>query len=413
MTYKSKHGQPWLYDDTGAIVGVKDGVNETPFMSAAEVAAVRGLAPGNKLVSVTLLKLMRSPLKASVLGNSYSVPFGPQWFREACARSGGLLVPDVVAGVAGNTTTQMLARLSDIPATTDVCFVFEGPNDANQAVTPASHYANLMSICNGLIAKTVLPILVLAPPSTTNYTSISKYRVVEYHLAQVLGIPCIDPFYDDFDVTTGGWISGYSLDGTHPIIDRYVAAGTNVVAQLQSPPASIPWARHNLEYGGHASNCLFLNATSGLATGWSATSGASVSNAAASESGVLGNWQTISASAASTNQMLWRDLSLPAYTAGDTVQVACKIKATNTSNSMFAVFVRWKNSSGGGIRDDAAIYNSTLASFAGFQWLQYFVIPAGTASAQVYAYIGPSGGNATGSLSIAQLQVQNLSALIR
>jgi lysophospholipase L1-like esterase len=90
----------------------------------------------------------------------------------------------VYAGVGGNTTAQMLARVSaDVIAyAPEWCVVFGGCNDLAGAVAGADVYANLVAICQALTAAGIKVLLCTVAPSD----SIVGGQIAEYQAANAL-----------------------------------------------------------------------------------------------------------------------------------------------------------------------------------------------------------------------------------
>ena len=87
-------------------------------------------------VSGDKFALGRMGRRVSILSNSYATPFGGGFFYDFVGASNGALIADTIAGVGGNKTADMLARVDSIPSTTEVCLIHEAPNDSAASVTP-------------------------------------------------------------------------------------------------------------------------------------------------------------------------------------------------------------------------------------------------------------------------------------
>lgn len=356
--------------------------------------------------------LGRFPLKVSILGNSFCTPNTAGWFYEFCSASRGMLLADAVLGVAGNTSAQMLARVGTVPMTTDACVVFEGLNDASGSVTPQQHTSNIRQISDALLLSGVLPIIALASPKNSSGIAMGNYRAALAYFAKTYGLPIIDPFGGYF-APSQGWASGTSLDGTHPTEIVYRDAGRTAWDQVRGYAMMSPLRTLSDVYGGTLVGALFQSSTAGLGTGWSKSGTAVATIEDASVDGYFGNWQTLSASAATSNSSISQTYTLQASdVVGSTWAVRCAIKSSSGSaNFRCGLVVRWLNSGGAGIKDDVFVYmyNGTLSPRV---WEQSITQPANAVSVRVLLEIRTSDALAyTGSMSIAEPMLFNLSGL--
>lgn len=355
--------------------------------------------------------LMRKPIKVSILGNSFAAQIA-NWFDEMCAASGGLLQFDYNGGVSGNTTAQMLARVADIPSTSRACFVLEGTNDAGGSVTAPTHAANLLAICQALQTRGIMPILCMSPPKDGSGSFIAQYRVAEYQIARKYGFLLYDPFggYFDSTSTTGNWTAGASVgDGVHPSQTTYRDAGRAISDQLRGFVSRGMVQPKNNGWAGMVTNNLNLTSTSGLGAQWSKTGTPTTTIVSAAGDGVLGNWQVSTVTAASGTHGVVTGLTLPSGAVDtDEYLVHVAVKGTATSGSPgFSLFVRWRDASTAGIRDDFFAFNSVIGTFPAKYWERVLTPPTGTASAQLFART--EGASAyTADISVGEVVVVNL-----
>ncbi|MGB5803639.1 MAG: SGNH/GDSL hydrolase family protein, partial [Vibrio anguillarum] len=111
----------------------------------------------NGLVDTTQSRLTSYGEKLTVFGNSISQSLNNYgtWFAR---KSDGSLTFYYNAGVGGNTTVQMLARLDDVPDDTTLVSIMEATNDAASAITPLQHAENIKQIAEYFIGKGIKPI---------------------------------------------------------------------------------------------------------------------------------------------------------------------------------------------------------------------------------------------------------------
>ena len=121
------------------------------------------------------------------------------------------------AGIGGNTTAQMLARLStDVLAhsPTDVT-IMGGTNDLGLGVPLATSLANLGAIMDGVRAAGAAAWLVTIPPRFDLPLVVETYNAALPALAAAHGARLIDVW--PLLAGPGGlWLAGYAADGIHP-----------------------------------------------------------------------------------------------------------------------------------------------------------------------------------------------------
>lgn len=128
------------------------------------------------------------------------------------------------AGVAGNTTAQMLARIAgDVNSysPTDVT-ILGGVNDIYSGVPQATILARLGSIIEGV--KPANPWLLTLTPYSANVAAVVALNAALPALAAAHGANLID-VWTPLAGQNGDWLPGLTLDGTHP-----TAAGAQIIA---------------------------------------------------------------------------------------------------------------------------------------------------------------------------------------
>jgi lysophospholipase L1-like esterase len=141
------------------------------------------------------------------------------------------------AGIAGNTTAQMLARLSsDVLAysPTDVTLL-GGTNDVAQSLPLATSLANLAAIIDAIRATGATVWLLTIPPQTGKVAQVETYNAALPALAATHGARLID-IWPLLVGPAGDWATGYSPDGIHPggTADALIAGA--VQSALLAPP---------------------------------------------------------------------------------------------------------------------------------------------------------------------------------
>jgi len=152
------------------------------------------------------------------LGDSLTAwPSGNPWPNRLNAEDGNLAFL-YNAGVPGNTTADMLARLSnDVFAYhPEVLFILGGTNDLGRNVSEATIIANLKSIILAARAKGIRIFLILVPPdSYTNMAApIDSLNAAITHLANIYTIVAID-IHTPLSQDNGTFQPRYTSDGLH------------------------------------------------------------------------------------------------------------------------------------------------------------------------------------------------------
>lgn len=101
------------------------------------------------------------------------------WIESANAQAGSPMVLLANLGVSGNTTTQMLARVSTVVAYSPrFCLVLGGQNDSLSSTgTVTTSYNNLVSIYQALMAAGIYVIAVSVLPDSQGVTDQSKAKL--------------------------------------------------------------------------------------------------------------------------------------------------------------------------------------------------------------------------------------------
>ncbi len=136
--------------------------------------------------------------------------------------SGGRLAKTVNAGISGNTTAQMLARVqTDVIAyKPSVCVVLGGTNDSATPVPVNAFASNIEGIVLALRRANIAPVLCTIP---TINSGPQRKVIVGYNnwirrFASRQGIPLLDFYVLSVDPATGNLLQSAmgNTDGTHP-----------------------------------------------------------------------------------------------------------------------------------------------------------------------------------------------------
>lgn len=127
-------------------------------------------------------------------------------------------------GVGGNTTAQILARISSVTSLNPkptFCVVQGGTNDTNLNVDPATTIANMQAICDQLMLVGIYPILTSVPPvpytSPSQLASVAAILTAQKDIARkTRGVIFCDWRPYVVNPIDGTWQAGLSDDGIHP-----------------------------------------------------------------------------------------------------------------------------------------------------------------------------------------------------
>jgi lysophospholipase L1-like esterase len=182
------------------------------------------------------LRAQRGPLRAICIGDSVTandsyVSANGLWqmgngYAEGLMRASGSSFGQPMtfvrnAGVAGNTTPQMLARLdADVLAhKPDVVILMCGTNDIVSGAVDAD-YVTWLNAAEKIVVKCLLAgaeVLLVTPPAKDAAPAEMRRAIpFLYMLAKHYGLQLVDAFRATVDPVTGQYKSGFSGDGTHP-----------------------------------------------------------------------------------------------------------------------------------------------------------------------------------------------------
>ncbi|PYY49022.1 hypothetical protein DEJ03_00320 [Curtobacterium sp. MCLR17_043] len=191
--------------------------------------------------------------------------------------SGGKLAKTVNAGVSGDTTAKMLARVKKdvIDYNPAVCVVLGGTNDSATPVPVDDFAANITKIVTYLRTAGIVPVLCTIPTinSTAQRPVIVNYNTWLRRYCAVQGIRMLDFYALTVDPATGNLLQSTmgNTDGTHPgnignaLLGKYTA---DTLAPLVGA-ATTPLASDNTDTLNLVPDGLnYGSVTNGLAAPW-------------------------------------------------------------------------------------------------------------------------------------------------
>lgn len=148
-------------------------------------------------------------------GDSITV-YPKSWFRQVCA-AGVVLHNCLNAGIRGNTTTQMLARLdSDVLSyQPTIVTVMGGTNDLQHRESTKSIVHRLDLIIERVRASGAKTVLCTVPPRDGYGKQVLALNVAIRQYAARNDVPLLD-FYSLLGTKTGVYKRGLTADGIHP-----------------------------------------------------------------------------------------------------------------------------------------------------------------------------------------------------
>lgn len=159
--------------------------------------------------------------------------------QELAIRQSGRFRQIRNAGVAGNTSSQLLARFQAdvLDYNPDVVPILIGTNNYIAGMLDSA-YASLFDDVQTLVQMTraanAIPVVVV-PPVKNSAASESRRAVpFFYRLAEYWRVPLADLYKVSVDPVTGNWLAGYSNDGTHPNDTGIAALAPELAAALEN-----------------------------------------------------------------------------------------------------------------------------------------------------------------------------------
>lgn len=292
------------------------------------------------------------------------------------------------AGISGNTSAQLLARIqTDVIAyAPDVCMVMIGTNDFVSGMASSAYsslFNNVEQIVLALLKAGILPVIVTPPPRDVGTTEAKNAQWYYYALAQYYGLPLIDMFRTLVDASTGTYASGNSSDGIHPIaagITKMIAAATPVLSSLAGS-ACAPYLAAVSEASGNAfanilRNGAFALGTSGAPTGWTVNSTGATPTSVAATQPYTGNTFTYNKTVGGAAFALSGGSPSVAgggFSVGDTLQMNVRMKVSGLTPATATGYqLRLEADSGGILRTNGWVQNGDMV------FSSEFTVPAAT-----------------------------------
>ena len=294
------------------------------------------------------------------------------WFIRATK---GQLIFYQNAGIGGNTSAQMLARINtDVPDETNICTVMAGTNDQPAGITIAQHIVNMTAIFNNLIGRGITPICIAPPPNDdiTRSMLVRQYALAQYVLCRNLGIQYFNPWVDYVNPATGAWVSGASLDGTHPKPETEYNVGLILKDLWSNKNYNIPtgWAQGTNDCINTNETLTIVSTTAGVPDRF-AKGGTTVSSLSDTS---LSNGKTCTLSSNTNSTAMSIQSSAFTLPVGNRILFTCKMDATLVSGDVLRAYLKYDDGIFRPIIDDMTF------TFDGLTLTTEFIMPVGKVS---------------------------------
>jgi lysophospholipase L1-like esterase len=357
------------------------------------------------------------------IGSGGATWFGFNYHTLACLLSGGRMRPYINAGVAGNTTAQMLARIAaDVVNAKNpkpgFCIVLGGTNDVATTPTTVS-LSNLAYMYDLLLGAGIEPIGATIPPRATNRDRISALNAGIRTMCHARGMHCLGFHELLTDPATGLYKAGYSIDGVHPVaVGVRVMADAVNAALLPLFPVNTPVLTDTASDAiNMVVNGLFMgdDDNNGVANGWAVTgSGGTVSLSIESDdASMVGNWQRVdwNGGARTVTQTISPGdaATLPGWAVGDVLELAGLVTTEGIEiGGASGPQVRVYFSGVGTVESPIFGLNADVTRGV---FYRRFIVPPGTTGVGVNLLTNSAALLGTGTVKFARLTMINLTRL--
>lgn len=374
----------------------------------ANTAAIAGLPGTYARVSKSRAGNNFGYIGDSLTAASHPGPSVPQY---AELLSGGRLHCGVNAGISGNTSSQMLARITDVTGTAvNTCVILAGTNDL-PTFTLAQTMSNIEAMVAALRAAGITPILGLIPPRLAYRAKVAQWNLAYMLYALKNQIQVVDYCAPLMDPATGDFLSAYaSGDGTHPNAAGYKVMAQALVTALTGGPLDaftlLPVV-DNADGTNLFANPLALASSAGVPTGSGNGTFGGTTNITRSvdsaDAGIIGNWW-VSTLATATTFGGFKLGKGTGYSVGDKLLLTGRAKAATATTGDMTVQVQFYSA------NTQKIIQAVPGTFDG-RFAKALTVPASTSFVELQLAGGNLSTGGTGEWRWAQLGMHNLTTL--
>jgi lysophospholipase L1-like esterase len=355
--------------------------------------------------------------------NQGSYDMGMSYFGIACALSGQRIKERRNAGISGQRTDQILARVdADVIAyAPSRCWVMAGTNDIIQSVALATAQGYYRQIVTKLIAARIEPVICLVPPNnnSTLRLPINRWNAWLVRYAESLGLDVIDFYTPLVKPSNGAYLDAYYADGVHPNtagVMKMAQVAVEAMAPRYPAGGAKLYTLANWQYGAGSGsidgnlipNSLFLEITSGMPDVWTTAGGAGTTTIDSSDTTIKGNWLDTVASG-STERASKHNAFATGFSVGNEIEITGLFAGSvEAASGQYSIECQATSAGGtniiGRFRPVGA-WSRDIAKSAKATYRMRFTVPTGTTALQLLA----SAKN--GTVSLAQPGITNLTAL--
>ncbi|MDQ6677317.1 MAG: GDSL-type esterase/lipase family protein [Acidobacteriota bacterium] len=389
----------------------------TKATSAQQLNTTYPLLGGGSLQNTLTLSLadsafLRRGHRAMVLGDnfagagaSWAVP--PNWFAQAAVQSRSAIRYGGNAGIAGDTTRNMLARLATdvIGKNPDKVFIAAGASDIAAQLQVSAIVANINSIVNALKAANILPILCTIPPVPRFVAATAQFNVQLQGIANLQGVPLIDFSSVLVDSTTGALRSGYGSDTANLAVPANRLLASAVITALAGLfDNTYPWLPTSDFDGVNLIPDSLFQRNPSLWTATLISGSVPLQPSLATDSAFAGYAAAlVKTDRASTNNLKHAPIT-SGFRPGDRIAFTGRIKSTGCESGSLAVDAGLQFSPGINVFYPMFHWQTDIRDG---QWYAETVVPNGVTSITPFLQLNQG----TGTVVVAQIGVINLTAL--
>lgn len=337
---------------------------------------------------------------------------GQAWPLLAQGLTDGKLYVQQYAGVAGETSAQVLARVpAVVAAAPDLVTLLAGPNDITAGVSRAEWSANVTAAVGQLRAAGITVPLCTIPPrsSAPHQEAVADWNAWLRRFARLERLPLLDFHSVLVDPATGALAYDYG-DGLHISPPGHLLMA-ELVRDVLAPrlPA---WAPTTLQWNddpvSELADGLFLSGAPTVgtdpATGWQ-LQGAAVAQGVVDDGDFQGGkaWEVQSAAGTAVQLEQYVDT----WSAGDVVEVSARVKVVDSAgvtetNGVVVALLAYN----GAVPVQYAVHGLNVAGFAGVL-RERLVVPTGATTVSLVVGVNANPGTMT--VRFGELAVVNLS----
>jgi lysophospholipase L1-like esterase len=359
----------WVNNNAANLTGLLPEASVPTRLTATELNATYVVPLGNR--TGILGDSITNANELYTISGGYITTPGAGYFYQANMHLRNALTLTAEAGVSGERTEQILARVSEVlSVNSDIVVVPAGTNDVFFGRTSAQIITGLTDLYDALREGGVQ--LVAAPhiiPATT-YTSGQRQIVQTVNQwitdycrdePKMVAVPWAAPLTD---VATGLPATGMTYDGTHPTTTGAAFMGKVLADSLRpyvTGEAALTYS--NTDETNALTNGLMTGDVSGFATGYSNVSTGSpvfTARKRARGDGIPGEWQEIDLTSGTVQLQCESGAAGTAWQVGDTVQAFLEVDTDSDFDAVtkLEVYLRGVVSGGGLVNQSAGLFDS-------------------------------------------------------